>query len=56
MNDPAEQIKVSFEEFKRGLHSLQADVKAVADGLDECLAVANELERAVLLLLDGGRE
>jgi hypothetical protein len=57
MSEPAEQIKITFEEFKRGLHGLQADaargdLKAVEDGLNECLAVVNELERAVLLLLD----
>ncbi len=56
MSDLGEQIKITFEELKRGIQSLQdaarrGDTKEVKDGLGECLASISELEAAVLSIL-----
>jgi hypothetical protein len=56
MSDQGEQIKVTFEELKRGVQSLQdaarrGDTKEVEDGLAACLASVRELEAAVLAAL-----
>lgn len=59
MNDTFEQIRDSFDEFKRGVVALQADVArgdlgAVENGLREALAAVTEIERSVLCLLGAG--